>query len=434
MIEKLINAINNKKQELIELTQTLVRIPTINPPGNYYKECNEYIGNRLKNKGFEVTYIRAIDSPGDSDEYPRINMIARHEGNIPGPCIHFNSHIDVVEVGSGWTMEPFIAEHKDGRIYGRGTCDMKGGLAASIIACESMIEVFGKDHPGVIEISGTVDEESGGFAGVGYLSKLGYFSKPRVDYVIIPEPLGVNRICTGHRGVWWFEVEIIGKSAHGSMPFFGNSSIFHMTAFIQQIEEFLIPKLSMRKTSSPVEPKQARVSTININSLHGGQQLQHYKQNKEGEPIGDLPTSLVPDKCIAVIDRRFIIEENIDDVKREIKDILDYLSQMRGFNYNINDIMIFNPTFTSNDSLLVNSISKSIHNIIECKAKIIASPGTYDQKHIVCRGLHECVAYGPGILELAHQPDEYIIVDDLMNSCKIMAMTIMDLYYPENTL
>ena len=88
--------------------------------------------------------------------------------------MHFNSHLDVVETGEGWTVDPFGGEVKDGRIYGRGTCDMKGGLAASIIAAEVFADVI-PDYRGAIEISGTADEETGGFGGVAYLAEKGYF-------------------------------------------------------------------------------------------------------------------------------------------------------------------------------------------------------------------------------------------------------------------
>ena len=83
---------------------------------------------------------------------------------------------------------------------------MKGGLAAAIVAVETLLE-SGIDLPGALEISGTVDEESGGYGGVAWLAGQGFFSRPRVDHVIIPEPLNVDRVCIGHRGVWWAEIE-----------------------------------------------------------------------------------------------------------------------------------------------------------------------------------------------------------------------------------
>jgi succinyl-diaminopimelate desuccinylase len=423
-VEPLLAEIAARESELIALTQALVRIPTVNPPGDAYEECARVLGERLRKRGFEVTYIRAIGAPGDSEHHPRINVVARREGTRPGPCVHFNSHIDVVEAGPGWTVEPFGAELRNGRIYGRGTCDMKGGLAASVVACEALLDWVGDDWPGAIEISGTVDEESGGFSGVGYLAKQGYFSKPKVDHVIIPEPLGVDRICLGHRGVWWAEVETRGRIAHGSMPFLGDSAILHMGAFLRRIEDELMPRLAQRRTSEPVEPPGARVSTINVNSIHGGQVEQRYALSTDGEPTGDLPAPVVAHRCTAVLDRRFIAEESLDAVKQEIIDMLDELQRTRpGFDYGVREIMSFVPTATPREAPVVQATARAIARVLGREPSFIASPGTYDQKHIVrTGGLRDCIAYGPGILDLAHQPDEYVGVDDLLHSAQVMAL------------
>ncbi|MEO7761655.1 MAG: M20/M25/M40 family metallo-hydrolase, partial [Casimicrobiaceae bacterium] len=218
MRDALMRRIASKRDELTALTVDLVRIPTVNPPGDVYTDCAEYVGRRLRERGYAVEYVRAEGVRGDSARYPRTNVIGRLSGTQAGPCVHFNSHLDVVEAGSGWTLDPFAGVVRDGKVFGRGTCDMKGGLAASIIAIEAIIEE-GIRFPGAFEISGTVDEESGGYGGVGYLATKGYFSRPKVDHVIIPEPLNVDRVCIGHRGVWWSEVETKGRIAHGSMPF-----------------------------------------------------------------------------------------------------------------------------------------------------------------------------------------------------------------------
>lgn len=125
-LQTVMDLIDGRTDELVALTQDLIRFPTVNPPGEAYRPCAEYIGERLKKRGFTVEYVRGEGSPGDSDQYPRTNVIARWTGSEPGPCVHFNSHIDVVEVGAGWTVDPFGGEVKDGRVYGRGACDMKG--------------------------------------------------------------------------------------------------------------------------------------------------------------------------------------------------------------------------------------------------------------------------------------------------------------------
>ncbi len=166
--------------------------------GRLHRLCSA-TRRKIEKKEFCVSFHRAEGTPGDSDCYPRTNLVARFEGDGQGTCVHFNGHLDVVVPGKGWSEEPFEPVIKDGRVYGRGTCDMKGGIAASVIALESLLEE-GIHFSGAIEFSGTVDEETGGYGGVAFLAEKGFFSKPRVDHVIIPEPLNVDRICLRHRG------------------------------------------------------------------------------------------------------------------------------------------------------------------------------------------------------------------------------------------
>jgi succinyl-diaminopimelate desuccinylase len=417
--ENLFKAIDERRDELVELTRALIRFPTVNPPGEAYRPCAEFIGERMRARGFAVDYVRAAGTPGDDDDHPRINVIARRPGRVSGPCVHFNSHIDVVQSGRGWTLDPFAAVVKDGRVYGRGACDMKGGLAASIIAVEALIDCTAA-LPGTLEISGTVDEESGGYGGVHYLAERGWFSAPRVDHVIIPEPLNVDRVCIGHRGVWWAEIETHGRMAHGSMPFLGDCAVRHMHAVVDRFERDLYPKLAARHTDMPVVPSGARHSTLNINSIHGGQ----------AEAPG-YPAPLVPDSCRMVIDRRLLIEESIDSVKGEVVELLDRLAKDRaGFRYSIRDIFEVRPTMADRNGPVARSTAAAVRRVLGRDPEFICSPGTYDQKHIDRVGkLRDCIAYGPGILDLAHQPDEYVVIDDMVNSAKVMALAARTLLH-----
>src|SRR5690606_12677371 len=139
------------------LTADLIRFPTVNPPGEAYAPCAAFLAARLRRLGFETRLIRGEGAPGDSDRYPRTNVVARREGRSPGPTVHFNSHVDEVEAGAGWTADPCAGHVAGGRVHGRGGCDMNGGLAASYVAVEAFMEVH-PGFPGAIEISGTVDE------------------------------------------------------------------------------------------------------------------------------------------------------------------------------------------------------------------------------------------------------------------------------------
>ena len=416
--------IDSRRDDLISLTQELIRIPTLNPPGENYREICEFLSKRLQNSGFGIELVRAKGTPGDSDKYPRWNVVARREGAHRGQCVHFNSHIDVVEVGSGWTQNPFGGDLVGDKIYGRGACDMKGGLAVSIIAAEAFIDT-NPDFHGAIEISGTGDEESGGYGGVAYLAEKGFFSPNRVQHVIIPEPLNKDRVCLGHRGGWWAEIETFGEIAHGCMPFLGDCAVRHMGAVIDKFETELFPAMAARRTDMPVVPDGARSSTMNINSIHGGQPEQE-------EDFTGLPAHCVPDSCRIVIDRRFLVEETLEDVRGEVERLLDGLKAERPkFDYEIRELNSVLPSMTDRNSPIAASVAKQIKNVMGKPAEFVASPGTYDQKHIDRIGkLKNCVAYGPGILELAHKPDEYVGVDDMIDSAHVMARCLSDFLLP----
>lgn len=419
--DRLTQEIAVREDDLVALCQDLIRIPTLNPPGENYREICDYLDRRLLKKGFHTELIRAKGAIGDTEAYPRWNIVARKEGRGAGDCVHFNSHIDIVEVGRGWTTDPFGGEIKDGKIYGRGACDMKGGLASSIIAAEAFIDIC-PDFQGAIEISGTADEESGGFGGVAYLAEKGYFAPERVQHVIIPEPLGKDRICLGHRGVWWAEIETYGEIAHGSMPFLGDCAVRHMGAVLEEMERSLFPALAQKRTEMPVVPDGAKQSTLNINSIHGG-------EDEQAEDYTGLPSPCVPDSCRMVIDRRFLIEEDIDEVQEEIHGLLRTVKERRArFDYDVRELQRVLPSMTEKSAPVVKSVAAAIGDVFGKSADYVVSPGTYDQKHIDRIGrLKNCIAYGPGILDLAHKPDEYIEIDAMVESAQVMARSLLDL-------
>jgi succinyl-diaminopimelate desuccinylase len=344
-----------------------------------------------------------------------VNVVGARRGG-EGPVVHLNGHIDVVPAGDGWTVDPFGGLVRDGKIFGRGVCDMKAGIAAAVFAAEA-IERAGVRLPGTIEISGTVDEESGGFAGVAYLAETGRIKKGRTDFVIIPEPLNVDRICIGHRGVYWFEVTARGRIGHGSMPFLGVSAIDGMGRLLQSVRDELMPVLASRRTAVPVVPPGARHATINVNGIEGGQ------------PVDGIQTPCVADLCRAVFDRRFLIEEGFDATKQEIAALVERVAgDANGVRFDVRDLMVVHPTRTPDDSPVIGAIDRSIRSVLGKPAELVASPGTYDHKHVArIAGIPDCVAYGPGELELAHQPDEYCRIADLVNATKVIALATLDL-------
>ena len=414
--DRVLSAVDAMADEAVAFTVDLIRFPTVNPPGESYDECARFIGRRLSAFGFEVEYVDAHGRPEHTTIHPRVNVVGRRRGAQDRPCVHLNGHVDVVPAGGGWTKDPFAGEVTDGRIYGRGACDMKAGIAAAVFAAEA-IRRAEVTLGGSIEISATVDEESGGFAGMALLCERGLLARDRTDYVIIPEPLNVDRICVGHRGVYWFELTTRGRIGHGSMPFFGVNAVDHMGRVLDRLQRDLMPRLASRTTAMPVVPEGARHPTININGIAGGQ------------PVDGIQTPCVADVCRAVFDRRFLIEEGFEATRAEIVELLERTARdTPGLQYELRDLMTVHPVRTPEDSPLIASLAQGVRAVLGREATYVASPGTYDQKHVArIAGVEHCVAYGPGTLDLAHQPDEWCAVADLTNATKVIALALLDL-------
>jgi succinyl-diaminopimelate desuccinylase len=418
-VDRVLGAVEAAADEIVAFTSELIRVPTINPPGEGYEDCARLIGDRLQRCGFDVEYFAAEGRPEHTRAHPRINVVGLRRGRALRPAVHLNGHFDVVPAGAGWTVDPFGGIVRDGRVYGRGACDMKAGIAAAVYAAEA-IRRAGVDLAGSVEVSGTVDEESGGFAGMAWLAEHGRVGASRTDAVIIPEPLNVDRICIGHRGVYWFEVTTHGRIGHGSMPFLGVSAIEHMAVILDRIRRELMPSLEGRTTAVPVVPEAARHATLNVNGIMGGQ------------PVDGIQTPCVADLCRAVFDRRFLLEEGFDRTRAEIVALLERAAaDTPRLAYELRDLMVVHPVRTPEGSPVVTALERGIERILGRPAVQIASPGTYDHKHVDrIAGIRNCVAYGPGILDLAHQPDEYCDVADLVNATKVLALSILDLTNP----
>jgi succinyl-diaminopimelate desuccinylase len=414
--ERVLAAASDVTEEALDFAAALVRIPTVNPPGEAYADAARVIAERLERGGFAVRVLPAEGRPEHTERHPRPNVLGVLEGEASGPCLHLNGHYDVVPPGEGWSVDPFAGLVRDGRLYGRGACDMKAGLAAAVYAAEA-VRRAGVRLRGRLELSGTVDEESGGFAGVAWLCERGFIVRGRTDYVIIPEPFGPDRVCVGHRGAWWFALTTHGRIAHGSMPHLGTSAIDHMAALLEAVRLELKPALAARTTRMPVVPPESRRATLNVNTVFGGQ---------AGEAV---QTPCVADRCTAIFDRRFLPEEGLAGARRELLDLVARVQEkLPELRFEIEDRMVVHPVETPADSPLVAALARAIREVCGREAALVASPGSYDHKHVArIAGVEQCVAYGPGRLELAHQPDEYCEVADLAASIQVLALAIVEL-------
>ena len=170
----------------------------------------------------------------------------------------------------------------------------------------------------------------------------------------------------------------------------------------------------------PVVPSGARHSTLNINSIHGG---------LEESRGGGLPSACVADSCRMVIDRRLFIEEDLDDVKAEIRGLLDELARERaGFSYSLRDLFDVNPPWPIATGRWRAAPPRRCGEFSAARRNSSARRGlTIRSTSTVSAGCKDCIAYGPGILDLAHQPDEYVLIDDLVSSAKVMAISARSL-------
>ncbi|MDH3224671.1 MAG: acetylornithine deacetylase/succinyl-diaminopimelate desuccinylase family protein [Gemmatimonadota bacterium] len=390
----------------MDFTRELVRIPSVNPPGSCYLECADAIDVRLQAWGLDVQRLEAPGRPG------RPNVLGDLTLGRPGPTVHLNGHFDVVPPGEGWTVDPFGAEVRGDRLYGRGACDMKAGLACAAFVARC-VGRSGVDLAGRIQVSGTVDEESGGLAGVGALVDAGVIGAHSVDYAIIPEPFSPHRICVGHRGVLWSAVRALGRTAHGSMPHLGRSAIDDLVAFLHAVRRDLAPKLEKVRTEMPVEPEGSRVASINVNGLVGGQ------------GVVDSQSPCVADAAEAIFDRRFLLEEDIATVRAELPEVAARLAESEpGRTYQVEERLCVLPVQAPEDSPLLEALEEGIQEVLGRSPDRVASPGTYDQKHFARGGVRHCVAYGPGRLELAHQPDEWVSLHDMRRATEVMAYAL----------
>ena len=414
--DQVLKEVEAARDEIVGFTADLIRIPTVNPPGDAYRECAALIGRRLGEAGFDVQFVEADGLSEHTAAHPRVNVVGRGVGAGSAKRIHLNGHFDVVPPGDGWSVDPFGGVVRDGRIYGRGASDMKSGIAAAVFAVEA-VRRAGIDLGGAVDISGTVDEESGGFAGVAHLCRTGIISARTTDYAIIPEPFGPDRVCVGHRGVYWFDVVAWGRTAHGSMPHLGRSAIEDMGAVLEAFRTDLAPRLAARHSALPVVPAAARQPSLNVNAVEGGQSRE------------SVQSPCVADRCTATFDRRFIPEESFDEVQEEIADLVARVSTADpGRRLTVEDRMVVHPVQTPPMSPLVAALSKAIRTVRGHEPTLVASPGTYDQKHFArIAGIEHCVAYGPGPLEEAHQPDESCSVDDLVACTQALALAVAEL-------
>ncbi len=414
LLKKIDKAVENQEDELIEFLQGLIKIPTENPPGNNYPECAEFIGNKMKELGCHVNYVEVPEERLEQlaphgKNLPRVSVIGDY-GRNSAPCLHFSGHFDVVPAGTNWSVDPFSGVLKEGKIYGRGASDQKSGIAAQVFALSALLEA-NIDIKGKFISSATPDEETGGFAGVGYLVQEGFLDQSNTDYCVITECLDHDKVCLGHRGTLWFEITTHGKQSHGSMPSEGINAIDKMRSLIDEIEKNIMPLLGDRSIH-PIRPEKCKESTLAVTMIEAGNKI-----------------NTVPGSCKASFDWRLIPEQDLTWAKEKIIETCDAWKQKKNDSEDemhlIHDV---EPVLVPDHTRVVKTFVDAGAQVLNKQMDYTVSPGSDDQRFVVNQGgLDQCIVYGPGTLALAHQSDEYIRVSELKQAVKVMALSAAEL-------
>jgi len=400
--------IEKNKNKLIGLTKELVSIPTVNPPGLNYEKIVDLLEGHCKALGLgtkriivPLSELKRYNVKGGSK---RINLIATWNTGSK-KTLHLNGHYDVVPASSTWRTDPFNVVVKNNRIYGRGTEDMKASIAAILFAIEALKK--NNIQPACnIELSFTPDEETGGRTGFGYIVKKGII-KP--DYAI-SEGYNKDFISYGNKGLVWFKIDVKGKACHSSQPYKGINAFEKMVDVVNALMK-LNRKIAARKTQYRVKHPQDRASTMVLG----------------GEISGGAKTNIVPDSCTFMIDRRFLPEEDLCKVKREITDTIKNLEKKdKDLNVNVSVMGEEDSVVSDESSILFKKFKESVKRVLGMPAKCALMAGATDIRFLIRKGV-PCLGYSVDGGHTAHSDNEFVYVNSLVSTTKIFADIMMTL-------
>jgi succinyl-diaminopimelate desuccinylase len=255
----------------------------------------------------------------------------------------------------------------------------------------------------------TVDEETGGFTGLGFLVEEGYVSLENTDYCVYTECFGSSRICLGHRGVLKFHVTATGKTAHGCLAHDGRNAITAMNDFLTRIERYR-ERLHGRTTDQPVTPVESRRADVSATMLDAG-----YSEN------------VVPDRCRATFYRVLVPGETADGAREEIRALMRETEDAVDTSLSYDEIMYAEPTVVSEECTVARTYAEHVREF-HGQPEFVVSPGSDDQRFVVNdAGIEECIVYGPGQLDQAHVVDESVPIEEVLTAAKVMAVSTADL-------
>ena len=372
------------KSLALQLTKELIRIESTDP-GTYETAISDWIYQWLSRlPGITLKQEEVLSG--------RYNLMAELPGSDQNaPALVFICHMDTVVVGDGWTMPPFEAIEKNGRIYGRGSCDMKSGLACcmSTFASAANHRVTSEDKSSnlrTIKLICTVDEEDF-MRGSEAAIRSGWVSAN--DWILDSEPTN-GQIQVAHKGRTWFEITAYGHTAHASTPWKGADAIAAMAEIICRIRQEI--------NKVPSHPDLG-ISTVTFGQITGG-----YRPY------------VVPDSCKLWIDMRLVPPTDTIRAEQIVKNAIT-LAEKEIPGIHASYVITGNRPYIEKDdhSPLLKQLYQTCCMVTGTDTTISCFPG-YTDTAVIAGTLHNinCMSYGPGNLECAHQPDEWVSVEDIL--------------------
>jgi len=385
----LLEAVDASRSEMIDFTRELVAIPTENPPGNEYARCADVIAQKLKDIGLEP---RVIEVPGTPLGYC---VTASHgEGER---ALYFHGHYDVVPHSTEGQFDPVI---QGSNLFGRGSSDMKSGLAAMIYAVHALRRAEARLN-GRVELVIVPDEETGGERGSAWLSHSTDFGKGGVGMLTAEPTSGV--VWNANRGAVSLRVQVRGKPAHVGLSCQGINAFERMLVIARELDE-LRREIEQRETSFQIHPRAARRSILMMG----------------GECRGGTNFNLVPEQCSFTVDRRLNPEEDLETEKRRLLDIFDRL-RADGIDHEVEILQEGISCGVPEEHPLARAVGRAIESVRGRLPAFEMCPGLLETRFYARRGIPG-VAYGPGILAISHGPNEFVPVNNIRDCAAVYAL------------
>lgn len=371
------------RDHVVNLTRDLIRFKTVNPPGNE-QPVAEFLQGMLVDLGFEVE----LQPVGPN----RANLIARLPGRSSGHLV-FTGHVDVVAPGElPWNHGPFDAEVEDGRVYGRGSVDMKGGVAAMVSAAVALARAGFKPEADLI-LAVTCGEETG-LIGARTMAEQRSLEGSR--WLVVTEPSDLN-VFIAHKGILWVDVRAYGRTAHGSMPSLGVNAVSYMARLIARLEEYPFSYEESPLLGNP---------TLSVNVIQGG--------NK---------TNVVPDFSTVSIDMRTVPSQRHETIVEDLRRVADEVARDFGPELRVEVETINNAegVETPSGDHLIEEMVQAITDVRGQRPTVGGVVYTTDASVLKPAFDLPTVICGPGTPGMAHQPDEWVAIDQLDQAAQIYA-------------